>query len=511
MKSTDKKNHKYNRSMWVIYIVLIMAGVIGNSLVAFAGEINSDEARVISAASGTFSYDGKNYRAGTVYINSLTTYLSADDVDLTADQADAAISKMYASVGDGIRNGYLYEVEDSTSQTEATSSNDTSNDTKEDDKDSEKEVAAEEIEMQENTSEPQNSSGEQSVQNRQTEKDNDVALDIWNTMSNPTESKAMLQERPEKEDASASVEMESDAILITTDDGEFSISKSRPLISDRAILLVNVLMGVVFGITVTCAIVLFFTKCLVFRKPKSRRARPGHSKRRKIRRYCRDVLTVTTLISLISIFVFAGSYTSLFNQNTIMQNMQSSGYFNYAYSEYISEKAHELVSNTTEQTQIIQDDKISTYEEYMIIIKQNSEKILNGETDVPVPSSNVTPYIYNAKKSYMKLFYVAGVLSILSTVLGIILMIIMDQRRERGVKSTAIAELIASGILIAVTVFITVTKPYENFFIEPDYLYLFIMKWIDWMIKVMMSIVAFGVVIGMLLLGVYQTNVNSKS
>ena len=64
MKSTDKKNHKYNRSMWVIYIVLIMAGVIGNSLVAFAGEINSDEARVISAASGTFSYDGKNYRAG---------------------------------------------------------------------------------------------------------------------------------------------------------------------------------------------------------------------------------------------------------------------------------------------------------------------------------------------------------------------------------------------------------------------------------------------------------------
>jgi hypothetical protein len=55
-----------------------------------------------------------------------------------------------------------------------------------------------------------------------------------------------------------------------------------------------------------------------------------------------------------------------------------------------------------------------------------------------------------------------------------------------------------------------VWKPYTHLYIEPDYLYLFIMQCIKWSVKVMTSISAFSVVLGMLLVGVYQS-LNNKA
>ena len=479
----ERRNHL---GLFILMGCILVMCAISPKMIAFAGGINSNEAGVIAAASGTFSYDGKTYKAGSAYINSLTSYLAADDVDLTAEQASEAISMMYANVGEGVAQGYLYEVGGQTGNSEPTTSTEDDgadkklkDDTKKDkdDKDSD-------------------------------EDSNPADLDVWDAMSNQIEAKEKLESRPEKGEAAASVQLGENDIVITTKDNEtISISKKEQLISDKTILVIDGISGIILAITLVCGVILFITKCMSFKRPKNRRARPGHSKRRKIRRYTRNVLTVTTMLSLVATFILLGSYIALFNKDAIMQNMQSSGYFRYAYSEYISGMAKEAVSGKS----ITDMDKIVSYEDYLFTIKQNSLKILDGQTNIRIPDSNVTPYIYNMKNSYMQLFYVAGVFTILSAVLGTVLMIFMDQRRERGIKHFAAAELIASIVIIIVTTIMATKKPYLHLYIEPDYLYLFLMECIQWGVKVMTSISAFCVVVGMILIGVYKTISNNQT
>lgn len=77
-----------------------------------AGEINAQEARLVSEASGTFSYEGKTYRASAQYVDELRSYLCEDDVDLTAEDVDSLIADMYANVGAGVQDGYLEECQE---------------------------------------------------------------------------------------------------------------------------------------------------------------------------------------------------------------------------------------------------------------------------------------------------------------------------------------------------------------------------------------------------------------
>lgn len=79
-------------------------------VVVFAGSINGNEARVISAASGTFTYEGKQYVSSQGSLNSLQAYLSRDDIDLTAEQADEAISIMLDNVQAGVEEGYIVPI-----------------------------------------------------------------------------------------------------------------------------------------------------------------------------------------------------------------------------------------------------------------------------------------------------------------------------------------------------------------------------------------------------------------
>lgn len=483
-----KQNHI---GLYILIGLVLSASILSPKMIAFAGDINGNEARVIAAASGTFSYEGKTYQAGSNYINSLTAYLSGDDVDLTAEQADEAISMMYANIGEGVAQGYLYEVggEEETSE-EASTEKD-----KDKDKDKNKDKKTEET--------------TETVKKPTTPTDNSV--DVWDAMSNPSENKQKLKQRPKKEDAAASVVLDENDIIITTGDQEISISKEKELLPTSVQIVINGISIFLLAITVVCGVILFVTKCMSFHRPKHRRARPGHSKRRKIRRHTRNVLTITTAVSVLGVFLLLGIYVSLFNKEAIMQSMQSSGYFRFAYSEYITEMAKQTAANLISGNGPEETGDIQTYEEYLFTIKQNSLKILNGNTETPIPDSNVTPYIYNMKTSFMNVFTVSGVCMGLSVILGIILMVFMDQRRERGIKHTAVAELTASVVMIVLTMIMVVNKPYLHFYVEPDYLYLFLMEYIQWSVKVMTSVTAFGVVLGMILIGVFKTLNDSRS
>ena len=90
-------------------LMLVISVLIPKHIV-FAGDINANEAQLITAASGTFTYDGKTYRAYNEYVNMLKDYLMGDNIDLTSEQYQEAMSLMYSNVKNGIDQGYLYEV-----------------------------------------------------------------------------------------------------------------------------------------------------------------------------------------------------------------------------------------------------------------------------------------------------------------------------------------------------------------------------------------------------------------
>ena len=461
-------SNKVRMNKCILMMVVMCMAFMAPKMVAFAGEINGNEARVIAAASGTFTYEGKTYRAGASYINSLTSYLSGDDVDLTAAQADEAISMMYASIAEGVAQGYLYPVGEGATTEEGSTEE-----------------------------EPDGEGRKQQTENE---------LNVWDAMSNPTENKKKLEARPEKKDASAAVELEPDAIVVTTKDQEtISISKDKPIVPNSFVVALTVIGGILLGVTVVCGIILFAKKCMSFKKAKGRKARPGHSKRRKIRRHTRGILTITTTIAMTGILILLGLYVSLFNYDAIMQNMQSSGYFRYAYSQYIAEQANAIAKQATDEGTVEEVPEIQTYDEYLFTIKQNSLKVLEGNMEVIIPDSNVAPYIYNLKTSFVEIFAKSGISLILTAVFGILLMVFMDQRRERGVKHTAVAILIASGVMAVLTVVMLVYKPYTFLYIEPDYLYLFLMECIKRCVTALTSITAFCVVLGMLIVGIYKT------
>ncbi|MDE6432725.1 MAG: hypothetical protein K2L07_00675 [Lachnospiraceae bacterium] len=479
----------------ILILTVLMIGALSPKIVAFAGEINSNEARVISAASGTFIYDGKIYKAGTAYINSLISYLSADDVDLSAEQADEAISMMYANIAEGVNNGYLYEVggDNNTQQTEES----TTEAGQKPGADGKTDIDGKEG-QDKNTTEDKMPS--------------DDEMDVWDAMSNQTEAKKELSKRPEKQSADAEVKLEGSDIVITTKDKKkVSFSRNENIVSDQMILAIDGIAIILLVITLICGIILFATKCMTFRKNRKRKARPGHSKRRKIRHNTRAVLTVTTAISLFWLLMMVGIYVSLFNKDAIMQNMQSSGYFRYAYSEYVSEFATDALELDDIESLKEEAKQIKKYEDFLFDVKQNSIMILNGNLDVRIPDSNVTPYIYNLKQSFVRMFQIAGICVILNIIFGIFFMIFMDQRRERGVKHTAFAMLLASVVMIGITLVMMIGKPYQNIYIEPDYLYLFLMECVKRTVMIMTSVTAFGVVIGMLLVGAYKTLAGSRA
>ncbi|WP_281532485.1 hypothetical protein [Anaerocolumna aminovalerica] len=79
--------------------------------VVYAGTLNEYETEVINAARGQFESRGITYQVDSVYVDELIRYLMQDDIDITAEQRDKAISIMFDNVEQGVEAGYLIPVE----------------------------------------------------------------------------------------------------------------------------------------------------------------------------------------------------------------------------------------------------------------------------------------------------------------------------------------------------------------------------------------------------------------
>ena len=97
---------------WIVSTMIVMCLMNGYAVTVFAGDINAAEASVISAASGTFEYNGATYRAYPDYVSELSAYFAKDDVNLSEAEAQDLISSIHANVADGVSLGYIYKVSD---------------------------------------------------------------------------------------------------------------------------------------------------------------------------------------------------------------------------------------------------------------------------------------------------------------------------------------------------------------------------------------------------------------
>lgn len=107
MKYFNKKN---------CWMVILLAGmlVLGmcTPVSVYAGEVNPNEAQLVSMASGTYLYNDALYKVQDGYVGQVSTYLSRDDVDLSAGEVAAYKDLFYANLANGIEQGYLVKIRD---------------------------------------------------------------------------------------------------------------------------------------------------------------------------------------------------------------------------------------------------------------------------------------------------------------------------------------------------------------------------------------------------------------
>ena len=97
------------KSFWVPFLAL--AGSLIFSITALAGEVNSAEQKIVDAISGTYEYDGAQYRVTDAYIAKVANYLSRDDVNMTESEARGYIRQFNENIAVGISSGYMVKVD----------------------------------------------------------------------------------------------------------------------------------------------------------------------------------------------------------------------------------------------------------------------------------------------------------------------------------------------------------------------------------------------------------------
>ncbi len=449
--------------------------LFGFSFSSYAGNINSDEARVIGVASGTFTYKGKTYKAHSSYVSELYSYLNDDDTDLDADQADAAIEYIYSNVKEGIDSGYVYEVnapEESNvnlNVVETPPANEAAKET------SDKEVAEMLDEIDKNYKEREEYSA--------------------NTAS----------------ETDASIYVGDDSIVISTDSGDYQIYKNTRIIPQAYTYLISIISISLIVINISIFLVLYFNKCMRFKSQERKKPRKGHHRRRKIRKVCRNILTVTSAIAISLICFIIAFSIGFFDNNRIMNNIQSSGYFRYAYTKYIgetTERTYDMFTEASTEVATEAPSEVLSYDEYIVKEKISIDSTFKSKTiaeEQDVSDNSIAPYIKRMQLDSFNAIIIGVICSLLAYIIADICNIFMDLRRDRGVKSIAISTFVGAAVTFAIAVLLSLFRIDKIFSVEPGYLYNFLQDQMSYIVKIFIIIGLFCIVVGLSLVGLYKT------
>ena len=483
----------------------------------YAGDINGNEAAVIAAAGGTFEYEGKYYRAESQYMNELYAYLSRDDIDLTDKQANTAIRMMYRNIRRGVKEGYLYEIkseepttEDSTgSTTEKTTGNadeptaenpdsKTTTSTSEAVEPTTGETTTEKIAEYDDYNYLDNpgstiiSYSDFMDDELDSKEEKIFAEEFFDAIETQTQNNQTLSNRPTATESDAVVRADKDGISFDSGDTSVDIKLNEKIVPSSVITALFIIPIVLFAITIICSVILLLSGCMRFKKKDRTKRERGHTRRSNIRKVNRVILTITSSFSITCLLLTLSIMIGLCNDVEIMSSVQGSGYYRYAYIEYLADKDSS--------------EEFKGYEDFMIQQKQKEEKMLDGNMDVSEEEyASAIPYVVSVREEIKASVIFSSIIYALTILIAFVVMIFMDIHRTRGVRSIAVAEIAAGVLVIIATIMLFVINVPARVYIDPDHLYIFFTNAYKWMERVFVIVSAFMVIIGMSLVGLYKT------
>lgn len=381
---------------------------------ALAGNLNGAEARVYSAAGGTFSLEGKVYRAYGNYLSQVYSYLTQDGVDLTDEQANSAIGMMHSpgNILTAVNSGYVYQVgvdnsykadsednnvnidtgEDSGSDAKSdsqssSSSSSTSSSSSEDDyeyfdKKSQKEKPFYD-EKSFKASQIYKANKEEierdNKQSTQLIADADAVVQKQSKKSNNTYQQ-VLKDRPEKSDSQT-------VLLVDEVDGTVSIKNGNGFTANllktiqsgavpyRTTLLVICLIFLV--VSAGLAVLLWRKKCFCFQKKgKNTAANTSHSARRKLRKGASVILSAEVAVQIFVLLFTAGMQLGFFRYDRVAETLSDSGSYHVAYQQMVTD-VHETL--TKENCMATVCDSVLGYEDFVFDSKNSLQRELSGK------------------------------------------------------------------------------------------------------------------------------------
>ena len=227
-----------------------------------------------------------------------------------------------------------------------------------------------------------------------------------------------------------------------------------------------------------------------------------------MRKFFRKLLCFDIAVELILIMMLVVAYLGIFRTDSVMANLNTSGYFRYEYALYLS-SAENIVDEGAgkEETDISNDaDDIMNYEEFLFRTHNEITTRLS-DPDAEIRDSvlqvSVADYISKLKTELMVVLKSLLPAVLIGIIINIILIIFIDGIRHRGVRFIAIGFLIAGFLNLIAAIVCAVIRPYAKLYVEPDYLYLFIKDMGSYMNHLGIIISAFAVAAGIIIFGVF--------
>ncbi len=335
---------------WIIggIAFIISAGI---AQTAYAGSVNANEQSVISAVSGQFEKDGIIYAVKPEYINSVKSYLAQDDVELTAEQAQAAISEIYANVQTGVESGYLVEVgRTPVSETEPS------------------QAPTEGKAGQQETSTPTKKPEKQKTEESQKEPETAGIQESEGSKAESEGESGTLQQENKKE---PETEKNSSVISILE-----LVDKAPPQTyeylnkdTDARMQQLKVRYGIMWG----CLAAAAFAIAMVLVVSIHKKLLISHS-HRKLRRILKYILTATIAALSLILCLIGGAWFGAFQKNAILSKLADTGYYTFVYNEL--KKDTSISFSLLNIPNSVMDQSL-TYEKVVIAARQQVENDLN--------------------------------------------------------------------------------------------------------------------------------------
>lgn len=285
----------------------------------------------------------------------------------------------------------------------------------------------------------------------------------------------------------------------------------------------------------------------------------GVTPSQKVRSILSIMMRIILIVCILLVFVASGLFSSLFRSSSVTQALNNSSYYEYAYTEMAKNTVRILEENDIDSLALVD---VLNYDDFVLVIKQQIQKqlsTLDEELSIEKTQDNVNAkidqyyedaeekqlqesgteetkdekkarkvarkektnvitnsvmtnykkyadfypahFIRQVKRDLRATFQIVLPIAGLTILINIFALYHLYRRRYKGIGyiggSIAVAafgSLIASGVIYKI-------KPYTNFYLSPEYLYQFVLRYLSQGVQTYLTISVFLLILAIVVLG----------